>query len=169
MLVTHSSGTNRGNTGRRAGRALIICGALVALPLAAVVAQADQTVLTPGEIEWSPGPASIPDGAEATVLYGDPSEEGIFALRLRLPADYHLPPHTHPQPEIVTVISGSFHIGMGEEADREDTRALEPGSFFAFQPGHAHYAYTEEETVIQLNSTGPWSLDYVNAEDDPRS
>ncbi len=128
----------------------------------------DHTLLPADEIEWGPGPASIPEGAEAVVLHGDPGEEGLFGLRLRLPEDYAIPPHTHPQPEIVTVISGTFHVGMGETADRDETEALPAGSFFAFPPGMAHYAFNDEETVIQLNSTGPWELTYVNPEDDPR-
>jgi quercetin dioxygenase-like cupin family protein len=102
------------------------------------------------------------------VLYGDPGAEGPFALRLKLPADYHIPPHTHPRPEVVTVISGTFRIGMGETANEEEVQDLAAGGFFAFAPDTAHYAYTDEETVIQLNSVGPWALEYVNPEDDPR-
>jgi quercetin dioxygenase-like cupin family protein len=102
------------------------------------------------------------------ILYGDPGAEGLFALRLKLPANYTLPPHTHPRPEIVTVISGTFHLGMGDTINRDRARALPAGSFFAFPPGMAHFAFTNEETVIQLNSTGPWALTYVNPADDPR-
>ncbi len=129
----------------------------------------EHTLLPAEEIEWGPGPPSIPEGAEAVVLFGDPGEEGLFALRLRLPADYAIPPHTHPQPEIVTVLSGTFHVGMGETADRDEAEPLPEGSFFAFPPGMAHYAFTDEETVIQLNSVGPWSLTYVNPQDDARA
>jgi len=147
---------------------LLATGVLVALAAPASIAAEDHGVVRAGEVEWSPGPASLPPGAEAAVLYGDPGTEGLFALRLKLPPDYRLPAHTHPKPEIVTVVSGTFHLGTGDEAKRDDTQALEAGSFFAFAPGMAHYAHTEEETVIQLNSTGPWSLDYVDPEDDPR-
>ncbi len=146
--------------------ALAICAAagMAAAPLQAQ----EHVMLTLGEIEWQAGPASIPEGAEAAVLYGDPSTEGPFALRLKLPEGYHIPPHTHPRPEIVTVISGTFHIGTGETADRSAAEALPTGSFFAFDPGMAHFAYNDEETVIQLNSVGPWALAYVNPDDDPR-
>lgn len=147
----------------------LAAGMALALPVSAALAQDDHTLVTPADIEWSPGPPSIPEGVEATVLYGNPGEEGMFALRLRMPDGYHLAPHVHPQPEVVTVISGTFRIGMGEDADPDATQALEPGSFFAFPPGMVHYAFTEGETVIQLNSTGPWALEYVNPEDDPRS
>ena len=70
------------------------------------------------EIKWGPGPPSIPPGAEAAILYGDPAKEGLFALRLKLPKGYHIAPHTHPKPEVVTVISGAIRFGMGETADR---------------------------------------------------
>jgi quercetin dioxygenase-like cupin family protein len=149
--------------------ALSLAGAFATVAAPAVSLAQDHTLVTPGEIEWAPGPPSSPEGAEAAVLYGNPAEEGVFALRLRLPDGYHLAPHIHPEPEIVTVVSGTFHLGMGETANQDDTEALEPGAFFAFPPGMTHYAYAEGETVIQLNSTGPWSLEYVNPEDDPRS
>jgi len=148
---------------------IVAAGALALSAITTVAAQDDHTLLTPDQIKWSPGPASIPKGAEAVVLYGKPGEDGLFALRLKMPDGYHIPPHVHPRPEVVTVISGTFRIGMGEDADPTETKALGPGSFFAFPPGMAHFAYTEGETVIQLNSTGPWSLEYVNPKDDPRS
>ena len=129
----------------------------------------EHTVLTDQEIKWAPGPASIPAGAEIAVLYGDPSKKGLFALRLKVPKDYRIAPHTHPEPEIVTVISGTARLGMGETADQAKAKVLPTASFFALSPGMAHYFSADEETVIQLNSTGPWSLTYVNPQDDPRN
>jgi quercetin dioxygenase-like cupin family protein len=126
------------------------------------------TVLSPPEIKWGPAPPSIPPGAQAAVLYGDPGKDGLFALRLKLPKGYHIPPHTHPKPEIVTVLSGTFRLGMGKTADQSKAQALPTGSFFAMSPGMEHYAYADDDTVIQLNSTGPWGLTYVNPKDDPR-
>jgi quercetin dioxygenase-like cupin family protein len=132
------------------------------------IAVEEHTIVSPQDVKWGPAPASIPPGAEAAVLYGDPGKEGLFALRLKLPAGYHIPPHMHPKPEIVTVISGTFRLGMGETADQDKAQALPAGSFFAFAPGMTHYAYADEDTVVQLNSTGPWGLTYVNPADDPR-
>jgi quercetin dioxygenase-like cupin family protein len=153
----------------RAVRSWAIFGvAALALPMSAAVAGDRHVMVSPDEVGWTAGPASIPPGAEVAVLYGNPGKDGLFALRLRLPEGYHLPPHHHPKPEVVTVISGTFHLGMGEKAERDATVPLKAGSFFAFEPGMVHYAFTEEETVIQLNSTGPWGLEYVNPKDDPR-
>ena len=102
------------------------------------------------------------------MLYGDPAAEGLFALRLKLPAGYRIAPHTHPKPEVVTVISGALRLGMGETADEGAAQALSPGDFFAMAPGMAHYVFADEETVVQLNSNGPWGITYVNPADDPR-
>jgi quercetin dioxygenase-like cupin family protein len=79
-----------------------------------------------------------------------------------------VPPHHHPATEVLTVISGTFHLGMGEEADRGATKPLPAGSLAVIPPGHPHFAYVDEETVVQLNSVGPFGVTYVNAEDDPR-
>ncbi|MGF1610987.1 MAG: cupin domain-containing protein [Kiloniellales bacterium] len=128
----------------------------------------DAKIVSPEQIEWGPGPASIPAGAEAVTLFGDPTKEELFAIRIKAPKDYHIPPHTHPKPEVVTVVSGALRLGMGETADRDKAELLSAGSFFALSPGMAHYVYTDEETVLQLNSVGPWALTYVNPKDDPR-
>lgn len=126
------------------------------------------TIVTPAQVKWAAGPPSLPMGAKAAVLYGDPAKEGIFVLRLRLPKGYRIPPHSHPKPEILTVISGAFHLGTGEAGNPRSARRLPAGSFFALEPGTAHYAHVEQETVVQLSSTGPWTINYINPTDDPR-
>lgn len=120
------------------------------------------------QVSWKAGPPSLNAGAQSAVLYGDPSKDGVFVMRLKLPAGFRIAPHTHPRPEILTVISGAFHIGMGKEADPAKARKLSPGGFFAFDPGLAHFAHVDEETVVQLSSTGPWTIEYVDPADDPR-
>ena len=102
------------------------------LPTSAVSQQSGEQKLLPAQdIKWGAAPPSVPSGAQAAVLYGDPSKEGMFAFRLKMPKDYQIPPHTHPKTEIVTVLSGTARLGMGEKADREKAQALPAGSFFA--------------------------------------
>jgi quercetin dioxygenase-like cupin family protein len=168
FAATGMTSRSKGQSGMTLAWA-IAAGVALAVPLSSASADDKHVMLTPEEIAWSPGPPSIPEGAESVVLYGNPGEDDLFALRLRLPEGYHLPPHTHPRPEVVTIISGTVHFGMGGEADRDNTQAFEPGSFIVFEPGTAHYLFADEEVVFQLNSTGPWALEYVNPEDDPRS
>jgi quercetin dioxygenase-like cupin family protein len=147
-----------------------IPAAIAALMLSAPVQAKDVHVIVPAEeVKWAPGPASVPPGAQLAVLYGDPSKEGLFSLRLKVPKGYAIPPHTHTKPEIVTVISGTLRLGMGEKADKSAAQPLPAGSFIALPPGMAHFVFADDDTVIQVNSTGPWGLTYVNPADDPRT
>src|SRR5262245_28134704 len=126
------------------------------------------TIVPAQEIKWGPAPAMLPPGAEAAVLFGDPSKEGLFVLRLKFPAGYRVPPHTHPVDEVITVISGTFNMGMGETADQSKAQPLPAGSFFALPPGTAHFVSTNEQTIVQISTNGPWGLTYINPADDPR-
>ena len=128
----------------------------------------DHVILTPDQINWQAAPPILPKGAQVSALYGDPSKDEVFSMRLKMPAGYMIPPHTHPKPEIVTVLSGTMNLGQGATADKSNAKALPTGSFFALSPGMQHYAFTDQETVVQINTIGPWGLTYVNEKDDPR-
>lgn len=120
-------------------------------------------------IEWRTGPASLPAGAQMSVLEGDPTNAGPFTMRLRLPRNFSIQPHYHTAIEHLTVLSGRMHMGMGERVDMGSATLLTPGSFSAMPPGMRHYVHTLEETVVQVHGIGPWRIIYVNANDDPRS
>ena len=123
--------------------------------------------LKASELQWKPV-ASMSPGATMALIEGDISKEAPFTFRLKLPADYRVAPHIHPAYERVTVLSGTFHFAHGDEFDRDTTRALKPGDMAIMAPGDPMFGYTEEETVIQLHGTGPWGIEYINPEDDPR-
>lgn len=120
------------------------------------------------DVAWQDAPASLEAGAEVAVLEGNLAEPGVFTMRIRMPDGFHISPHWHPNVERVTVLSGTFHLGEGDELDRDTTTPLGPGSYTSMAPGMRHYAIAEGETVIQLTSVGPWVINYVNPEDDPR-
>ncbi len=124
--------------------------------------------LSVDEIEWQPGPDSLEEGAEYAVLEGDPGSSGIFVMRLKLPDGFEIAPHTHPNFERVTVISGTFNLGHGSTFNREEATELPAGSFTCMPPGMEHYAFAEGETVIQLTSHGPWEIHYIDPDNDPR-
>ena len=128
----------------------------------------NQKLMTPTEIQWGPGPASLPAGAQAAVLYGDPAKDGLFSMRFKLPKGYRVPSHTLSKAGLFTVISGTFRIGMGEKADPSKARAMPAGSFVALASGTPHFVSVDEETVVQLNNVGPWEISYIDPKDDPR-
>jgi quercetin dioxygenase-like cupin family protein len=123
---------------------------------------------TPDGLKWEDGPKSLPPGAKMTVLEGDPTAPGPFVMRVKVPDGYKIPPHIHPKPERVTVISGSFHFGMGDKFDAKHATTLPAGSYGTWPAGMHHFVWAEGETVIQLNGDGPWQIEYLNPLDDPR-
>jgi quercetin dioxygenase-like cupin family protein len=151
---------------------LLISAAVIALAGSAL-AQGAMTVMTtatPDALAWKDAPA-LPKGAQVAILMGDPTKAGeLFIQRVKLPANYQVPAHTHPYVDAVTVLSGTLHLGMGEKLDTQKGEAFKVGSFFALPPRHAHYAWTgNEETIIQVQAIGPGGLDYINPADDPRT
>jgi mannose-6-phosphate isomerase-like protein (cupin superfamily) len=125
-------------------------------------------MVMPTAVQWADGPGSIPPGAQFAVIEGDPKNAALFTMRLKLPAAYRIPAHWHPADEHVTVISGTFHMGMGDKLDTTKGTALGVGSFAVMPTQTHHYAWTNEETVVQLHGMGPWGINYVNPTDDPR-
>src|SRR4051794_9866499 len=117
--------------------ALAILTALIAIPPSTVTSQAleKHKVIQPQEVKWGPAPAMLPTGAQVAVLFGDPSKPGLFAMRLKAPKGYSIAPHSHPTDEVVTVISGTMDLGMGETPDPTKAKALPAGTFFALSPG----------------------------------
>lgn len=127
----------------------------------------EHAIHTNETIQWQPAKA-LPPGADMAVLAGNPAEDGPFALRLRFPSGYQVPPHWHSKFESVTVISGTFGLGTGETFDRAKTQTIPAGGFFSMPARMPHYAVSMEQTVVQINGVGPFDLNYVNPADDPR-
>jgi quercetin dioxygenase-like cupin family protein len=122
----------------------------------------------PDKLKWKEGPPSLPKGAMVAVLEGDPNKEGPFVFRVKVPDGYRIPPHTHPKPERVTVISGTFHLGMGDTFDAKKGDALPAGTYGTWPAGMKHYVWVKGETVVQFHGDGPWEIRYLDPADDPR-
>ncbi|NBJ13379.1 cupin domain-containing protein [Microvirga arsenatis] len=148
--------------------ATLCATALLLAPGPAAAQQHQHVMVNQGEVAWKDGPPSLPKGAQMSVLYGDPTKDGVFVMRLKFPANYRIPAHTHPVDEVVTVVSGAFAIGMGSTFDPAKMKTIDAGGVIAMAPGTQHYVQTERETVVQLSTRGPWSINYLNPADDPR-
>ena len=138
--------------------ALLATLAAVSLHSTAVRAQA---------IQWGPAPPNLPAGAKLAVLQGDPSKDGLFTIRLDMPDGYKIPPHFHPTDENVTVVEGTFLVGMGDKLDPAQTTALPAGGFVTAGAGQHHFGIAKGHTVVQVHAMGPFALTYVNPADDP--
>ena len=144
-------------------------GALVTAPaLTAEPAMEGHISIMPSEVKWTDAP-SIGPGAKLAILEGDLKQAVPFTMRIKLPPNFKVPAHIHPAFERVTVLSGTFHFGVGEKFDSSKTKAYPAGGVAMMPSGMPMFAYTtDEETVIQIHGTGPWGVHYLNPSEDPR-
>jgi quercetin dioxygenase-like cupin family protein len=154
-------------TMRRVLFAVLTVALVVALPMLAVPQEHGHAIAVPNDLKWVEPP--VLPGARLAVVQGDPSKEGLFVYRLKMPAGYKIPPHFHKAGENVTVLSGVFFVGLGEKFDQSQGLELPTGGFAAVPPKHPHYAWAgAQETVVQVHGVGPTDLTFVNPSDDPR-
>ena len=127
------------------------------------------SVFRSSDLKWQNGPSCLPSGAMIALLEGDPARKGPFVFRIKLPDGYRIPPHTHPATERITVISGTFNIGMGDKFDETMGKLMPAGTYGHWPAGMKHFVWVKGETVLQFHGSGPWTIQYVHSEDDPRS
>jgi quercetin dioxygenase-like cupin family protein len=124
-------------------------------------------MLTPDAIKWGDAPPSLPRGSKIAVLYGDPSKDGMFVIRAKLPANYRIPAHSHPTDEVVSVLSGTLMVGMGDKLVPANAKPFPAGSVIVAPAKTNHFVLTKQPVVIEVSAMGPLALTYVNPADDP--
>lgn len=130
--------------------------------------QAPTHILTaPTLTKWGPPPPVFEKGMSFAVISGDPSKQGIYVVRAKMPPGYMIAPHWHPADEHVTVISGTMAIGMGEKFDRTKMSTLPAGGYALLPANMRHFAMAKTAATIQIHGQGPFGLTYVNPSDDP--
>jgi len=122
----------------------------------------------PEEIEWKPFPA-FPPLVRLAVIVGQPSEPGLYVIRVKVPSGVKLMPHRHPEDRIYTVMSGVFYIGVGDQFDGDEVKAYPPGSVIVLPGNTFHFHWAKSgEYVTQVAAIGPLGLEYFDPGDDPR-
>ncbi len=131
--------------------------------------QADFRTILPEDIDWKPFPGFPPE-ARLAVLVGDPTRAGLYLIRVRVPSGVKLMPHRHPEDRVYTVMSGVFYIGLGDQFDGDKVNAYPPGSVIVLPGDTAHFHWAKSgEYVTQVTAIGPLGLEYMDANDGPRS
>lgn len=125
---------------------------------------AHMALVMPSDVVWRP----LRPGAEIAVVSGNPDAVGEpFVMRMRYTGAVRVPPHWHPNDEHITVLSGTFMLGMGERVDDATAKALTAGAY-AFAPAKMpHFAWSKGDTVVQVHGLGPFVINYVNPADKP--
>jgi quercetin dioxygenase-like cupin family protein len=121
------------------------------------------------DVDWKPFPA-FPPSVRLAVVVGQPSEPGHYTIRVKVPHGVKLMPHMHPEDRVYTVISGVFHIGLGDEFDANKLAAYPPGAVVILPSNTPHFHWAKSsEYVTQVTAMGPLGLEYLSAKDDPRN
>jgi len=141
----------------------VACGTVVAQE----AAKPAHTFVKASEIKWGDPPPVFEKGMRFAVISGDPGQPGLYVIRAKLPAGYKINPHFHPADEHVTVLSGTFALGMGEKFDKATMTKFPAGGYALLPADMRHYAMATTEAIIQVHGMGPFALTYVNPADDP--
>jgi hypothetical protein len=128
----------------------------------------ETNAFTPDTIQWGTAPPFIAPGADLAVLEGNPAATtGDYTVRLKMPDGYRIAPHWHPLRENVTVVSGTFKVGMGDAFDTDKMATFPAGSFAYLDPDMHHYAMASGEVIVQVHGRAPLQFNYINPADDP--
>jgi quercetin dioxygenase-like cupin family protein len=160
---------------RARGAACAVYSALLLLLGCHVLAAEMQTIMLSEEatgapdLEWKDS-TTVPPGVKMIMILGSPKQPGPYIFRAWFPAGYVLPAHRHEDRRSVTVLKGHYWSGVGEKFDRERLARFGPGSFYVTEADVPHFAWAEDEVIIQEMGVGPIGnpIEYANPRDDPR-
>ena len=130
---------------------ILLLSVLVAIPL---VSQSNDSGL-----KWVATPIA---GLEMAVASGDPGTQGNHELRFRAKEKVRVPPHWHASDAQVAVLAGSVAVGEGERFEASSLRVLRTGQGIELQKGVRYFAVLEKGTEVQLESRGPFAVEWVD-------
>ena len=112
-----------------------------------------------GDLKWTP----IMKGCDLAPVSGDSNAEGApFVLRIRCADGIKLPAHWHPTDEHLTVLKGTFLVGMGESFDEAKLQTMNVGNFLTMPKEMRHFGLCKGETIVQVHGAGPFKVNWVN-------
>ena len=115
-----------------------------------------------GDLKWTP----IIKGCDLASVAGDSNAEGTpFVVRIRCTDGSKIPAHWHPTDENVTVLKGTFLVGMGDSFDEAKLQTMNVGNFATMPKEARHYAMAKGETIVQVHGAGPFKVNWVNPSD----
>jgi len=112
-----------------------------------------------GDLKW----VGIMKGCDLAPVSGDFNAEGApFVLRIRCADGAKIPAHWHPTDENVTVLKGTFLVGMGETFDETKLQTMNVGNFVTVPKEMRHFGMCKGETIVQVHGAGPFKVNWVN-------
>lgn len=144
-----------------------VCVALIGIAAVATAAYSQEKkegaeahkIVHFGDLKWTP----IMKGCDLAPVSGDSNAEGApFVLRIRCADGIKLPAHWHPTDEHLTVLKGTFLVGMGESFDEAKLQTMNVGNFLTMPKEMRHFGLCKGETIVQVHGAGPFKVNWVN-------
>lgn len=144
---------------------------LSCLALFSQSAHKSHVTLTPDQVKWGPLAAGFVRGtpptgfgvprAEVAVIEGDPAKAGVpYVIRIKAPDGEKVAPHWHPGDEHLTILQGTFVLGMGEKYSDNEGTDLRVGSYAKVPKRMWHFGRMKGETIVQVNGIGPFVINF---------
>ena len=93
------------------------------------------------------------------VLYGNPSQPGLYVIQLVWEPGSGSTPHTHNEARLINVLEGTWYVSTGEAARHYDPAHTIPvtAGTFIYEPAEGiHYDMSKtERVVVQIMGIGP--------------
>ena len=119
--------------------------------------------VTPDDVQWVEDADG--SGMQRAVISGDPSQPGLYVIRVKFPRGTMSRNHFHREERHATVISGTWYTGTGDDFDPSKTIPLKPGSYMRHPAGAHHFdGAKEEDAVVQIIGIGPSETTRVRPE-----
>ena len=139
---------------RRVTMACVVMAGLLLVP-ANLSAQLDPKAVQftkPEDIKFVKNAAGT---QETAVLFGDPTKEGPYVIRLRWLPGNMSQPHSHPHDRFFVVISGTWYLGSGSKFEPEKTVGVKAGTYVFTRP--ARCTTTVRRTRSPRSWCGAWA------------
>jgi hypothetical protein len=93
---------------------------------------------------------------------GDPTKSGaLYVIRIHSEVGYIIMPHTHPEDENITVVKGSWALGMGDRFNPDALETMEVGTYGLVAKRMAHFGFSRTEAIVQVHGMGPFTTTWI--------
>jgi len=107
---------------------------------------------------------SVPNlsGVQSAWLVGANQKPGTYVLRVKIASGARIPPHTHPDERVSTVLAGTIYVGFSETFDEGKAVAIPTGAVYVAPANVAHFVWAKEgEAMYQETGVGPTATTLV--------
>lgn len=108
--------------------------------------------ILPGDIPWTGEEGRY----QEYLIYGNPSEDGPYAMLLKWWPNQFSNPHVHNESRYVAVLSGTWWMSSSAYKDIDMTYPIPAGSVVVHEGGQVHWDGAKDEpVVIMISGQGP--------------